>query len=127
MIPKLHKNPYGYRFITSAQNTTLQPLCEVLHKILKLLKKCFKAYCSKIRERKHINCYWAIDSSFELLNKISLSNSIHTNRQIYTYDFSTLFTSLPHETVKKEIFFLLDLLFRQKYVVVTQDSAFFYQ
>ncbi len=53
--------------------------------------------------------------------------STSTARQstaLCSYDFSTLFTSLPHELVQREIFALIDRLVKQSTVVITKHRAF---
>ncbi len=124
MIPKLHKNPYGNRFITSAKNSVIQPVSEMLHKILAMLRINLKKYCDAIKCSTGINCFWSVNSSFEVLDRLNSSGTARQSNALCSYDFSTLFTSLPHELVQREIFALIDRLVKQSTVVVTKHSAF---
>ncbi len=125
MIPKLHKNPYGYRFISSAKDTSLQNLSLVLHKILVMLRTHLKNYCNVIKERSGNDLYWAINSSFEFLNKVQQNNNCKTAKNISIYDFSTLFTSLPHDIIKKNLFGLIDkLISDSSFICVGYHKAF---
>ncbi|MCP4064121.1 MAG: hypothetical protein GY740_12840, partial [Gammaproteobacteria bacterium] len=125
VIPKLHKNPYGFRFISSAKDTSLQNLSLVLHKILVMLRTHLKNYCNVIKERSGNNYYWAINSSIEFLNKIQQNNNCKTAKYVSIYDFSTLFTSLPHITIKNNLFGLIDKLIEDSsYICVGYLKAF---
>ena len=68
--PKLHKNPYKFRFIAGASKSTTKAMAVLLYRILGHFKQHFQAYCRTINHRNGINCYWAIDSSIQMLNII---------------------------------------------------------
>ncbi len=116
-IPKLHKNPYKFRFIAGARKSSMKPLSLLLTKILKHLKQHFRNYCNAATFF-GASMYWSIDSSLEALQQIKAQQAISS---IKTADFSTLYTCLPHQLVKEEMWFLLQLLFknaRKKFLCV---------
>ena len=43
---------------------------------------------------------WRVDNSVEVLDKLSICNQ-KSVRNVRTFDFSTLYTSIPHEKLKK--------------------------
>ena len=130
--PKLHKNPIKMRYIAGASRSTMKPLAITAHNMLLMMKEHFKRYCKTIETRTFEKRYISVSSSREVVNKI-MTNGLEFN-QIKTYDFSTLYTKLPHDKVLENMFYLLDLLFKnsgKRYVVVknTQNkygkSAFY--
>ena len=86
-LPKLHKQPYGTRFIAASHKCTTKPLSELLTNCLKLIGNRYKQYCNHIFCRTGVKCFWIIDNSqvFSTLNQI---NSLYTARHFhYTQAF----------------------------------------
>ena len=121
MIPKFHKKPYKYRFIAGASNATTKKLSIDVNLCLKLIKKIHKGYCKTIYNRNGYNYFWSVDNSKDVLDKLS---KVNNPSSIFTYDFSTLYTNLPLDLVKKELFEMIDRYFDinerkcNKYIVV---------
>ena len=121
MIPKFHKRPYKYRFIAGASNATTKKLSIDVNLCLKLIKKCHKGYCKTIYNRNGYNYFWSVDNSREVLDKL---NNVNNPSAIHTYDFSTLYTNLPLDLVRKELFEMIDRYFdinerkSNKYIVL---------
>ncbi len=127
-IPKLHKNPYGYRFITSAKNTTMQELSISLHKILKSFRNHFQKYCNVIKERTGRNLFWSINNSNEVINILNNNKLCQNAKIVASYDFANLFTTLPHDLVKKQLFFITDKMFENSgklFIAVTFSKVFY--
>ena len=55
-------------------------------------------YCEKVYERSGKNLFWSIKNSCEVLNKLK-SRGFRAS-SLSTYDFSTLYTTLPHNLIK---------------------------
>ena len=109
-IPKFHKTPIKFRFIAGAANSTIKPLAILLLNILTSVKNHFKNYCTTVETRTNLKCYLSVQNSQEVVKKLNASPGNFTNAS--TYDFSTLYTKLPHRTVIDELCFLIDMLFR---------------
>ena len=99
-MPKLHKSPYSHRFIAASSACTTKPLSKLLTLCLKLVLRHYKEYCAGIERRTGINCFWVINNSMEVLN------GLHTIRRVSaidSFDFSTLYTKIPHDQLKNRI------------------------
>ena len=70
----------------------------MLTSCLTAFKKTCYQYCEKVYERSGKNLFWSIKNSGEILDKLKAivfnANSLSTN------DFSTLYTTLPHNLIK---------------------------
>ena len=69
---------------------------------------------------------WIIENSMEV-QKLMQKSSKNKPRNIKTYDFSTLYTSIPHDKLKHEIKLLIQKAFsgmNKKYIKVTQSRAY---
>jgi len=71
--------------------------------------KHFRNYGATIASRTGLNAFWSIDGSIAVINGIKKIRSVN---HLITADFSTLYTSLPHDVILENIFELIDLLFK---------------
>ena len=55
----------------------------------------------KTYEREGINYFWSIKNSSEILNKLKAKGFQAST--ISTYDFSTLYTTLPHNLIRNQL------------------------
>ena len=97
-IPKMHKNPIGSRFIAGSRICSIKSLSKVFSKALKLILNHMKLYNKTVYERSGLNYYWILDNSLEFLESLREKRVDHME----TYDFSTLYTALPHGEIKKK-------------------------
>ena len=84
---------------------------------MKLIKKIHKGYCKTIYNRNRYNYFWSVENSLEVLDKL---DRINNPSSIYTYDFSTLYTNLPLDLVKDELFEMID---RYSTLILTQEAG----
>ena len=124
-IPKFHKDPYKHRFIAGSAKCSTKPLSKLLTTILTTVKDGLKKYCDKFTlVVESIKCK-------ELLDNFN-SNSLSSIHSIKTYDFSTLYTNIPHTKLKSRLAELIRNTFRFKngkkryeYIVVGYKSTYF--
>ena len=77
------------------------------------VKDGLKKYCDVIYSRSGINQMWILKNSKELLENFN-SNSLASVHSIKTYDFSTLYTTIPHSKLKSRLTELIRNAFRFK-------------
>ena len=65
-------------------------------------------YCEKVYKRSGKNLFWSIINSGEVLNKLKSRGFRATS--LSTYDFFTLYTTLPHNLIKEKLITLSGLL-----------------
>ena len=60
-----------------------------------------------VRKYEHsgLNLYWSVKNSGEVLSKL---HSIKVAKLLSTYDFSTLYTTLPHDLIKSKLTGLIE-------------------
>ena len=123
-IPKLHKNPYKFRFIAGARHCTTKPLSVVINRGLSVIKDNFSKYCDAIQRNSGYNFFWSVNSTFQFLDKLK-DVQVHN---VQVYDFSTLYTKLDQDSILKHVEALLDLVFNstnRKYLCIRFDKSFF--
>ena len=62
-------------------------------------------YCEKVYGRSGKNLFWSIKNSGEILNKLKSRGFRATGLSFY--DFSTLYTTLPHNLIKEKLINLI--------------------
>ena len=113
LIPKLHKSPYKQRYIAGSSKCSTKPLSLLLTKILTEVKEKLQEYCTTIYSRSGVNQIWILKNSKKLLETLRSQNLTKIN-SIKTYDFSTLYTTIPHDKLKSRLFDIIDSCFFNK-------------
>ena len=111
--PKLHKDPIGHRFIAGSGKCSTKDLSSLLTKILTVIKNGLKRYCDVKTSHNSVNNMWILKNSKELLSSLE-HQRVHKAKSIQTFDFSTLYTSIPHDLLKSRITSLVHNSFKQK-------------
>ena len=117
-LPKLHKQPYGTRFIAASNKCSTKPLSKLLTTCLRKITCHFKQYCNGIYSRTGVNCFWIVDNSQQVLSSLHKINYFSTAKHFDSFDFSTLYTSIPHPSLKDA----LTCLIKEAYKV--RDNTF---
>ena len=86
--------PYKARLIAYSSSCTTTKLSKLLTSCLTADKKHVIKYCEKVYERFGKNLIWSIKNTVEILDKLKARDFNATS--LSTYDFSTLYTTLPH-------------------------------
>ena len=123
-VPKLHKNPYKFRFIAGARHCSTKPLSVIVNLGLSVVKENFRLYCNAIQRNNGFNFFWSINSTIEFLDRIR-TLKVHN---VQVYDFSTLYTNLDQSKIVEHINSLFDLVFNssnRKYLCIRTDKSFF--
>ena len=125
-LPKLHKTPYKARFIANSSSCTTTELSKLLTSCLTAVKNHVIRYCEKVYERSGKNLFWSIKNSGEVLNKLKSRGFRATS--LSTYDFSILYTTLPHNLIKEKLLNLIEWTFKREgspYIACNERQAFF--
>ena len=68
-------------------------------------------YCTTVYERNGKNLFWSIKNSGDILNKLK-SRGFQAS-VLSTYDFSTLYTTLPHNLIKEKLTEIVEQTFNR--------------
>ena len=90
--PKLHKVLFNHRFIAGSSKCTTQDLSCLLTKVLTAVK-------DGLIRHNGLNSMWIIKNSTSLLSSLDQLD-VRTATSVQTYDFCTLYTSIPHNLLK---------------------------
>ena len=130
-IPRMHKNPYKHRFIAGSSKCSTKPLSILLTKLLTHIKQGLQKYCETSYSRSGINQMWILKNSKELLEHLQSLNFNHIT-SIQSFDFSTLYTIIPHQKLKSRLATIIRNSFvhkhgncRYKFLVLGREGSYF--
>ena len=90
------------------------------------MKKHWIRYYDTVYERDGINYLWSIKNANDDLNKFKSKN--FQASKLSTYDFSTLYTTLPHHLIKDKLIDLINRTFfreNTQHLACNEECAFF--
>ena len=122
MILIIYKLLLWNHFLTivfwSSSACTTTELSILLTSCLTAIKNHVIKYCT--------NLFWSITNSGEILNKLKSRGFLASG--LSTYDFSTLYTTLPHNLIKEKLTELIEQTFNREgslYLACNDKNAFF--
>ena len=101
-------------------------MSKLLTSCLTAVKKHWIRYYDTVYERDRINYFWSVKNSNDVLNKFKSKN--FQASKLSTYDFSTLYTTLPHHLIKDKLIDLINRTFireNTQYLACNKECAFF--
>ena len=99
--PKMHKTPSKQRFIAASACCSTKQLSTTITKCLKLIDQYHEHTARQVYHASGINAYWIINNSSKVHKMIGMSNTSKDVKNLNSYDFSTLYTAIPHTKLKK--------------------------
>ena len=103
----------------------------LLTKVLSTIKDGLVRYCNTKTSRNGVNNMWILKNSTSLLSSLDQLD-MRTATSVQTFDFSTLYTSIPHDLLKSRISNLVHNAFRKKdgsvrytHIKVTRAKGYF--
>ena len=125
-LPKLHKRPFKSRYMASSSACTTIEMSILLTSCLTAIKNHEIKYCTTIYERNGKKIFWTIKNSGEILNRLKSRGFLASG--LSTYDFSTLYTTLPHNLIKEKLTEFIEQTFNREgslYLACNDKNPFF--
>ena len=127
-IPKLHKNPYKFRFIAGSKFCSTKQLSVLLSNGLKKIQEFWQNYSNQIEATSGINRFWILSNSKALLEQLNGANNKLPYEHISSWDFSTLYTTIPHIDLKRCLKSLIYKTYQKnnfQKLIITFKNAYF--
>ena len=125
-LPKLHKTPYKARFIANSSSCTTTELSKLLTSCLTAVKNMLSSIGKRYMRDLVKTCFGLLKVSGEILVKLKARDFKATS--LSTYDFSTLYTTLPHNLIKDKLIDLIERTFQREgspYFACNDRNTFF--
>ena len=125
-LPKLHTRPCKSRFISHSSHCSTSILSKHITSALTAVKDHVMKYSETAFSNSNINYCWSVKKSSEVIEKLRLRN--FQGSQVSSFDFSTLYTSLPHDFIKAKVLSLINWCFNREsksYLCSSLKAGFF--
>jgi hypothetical protein len=112
--PKLHKNPIGSRFIAGSAACTTAHLSKVLSSALHLVSAALRMKDDSLLSSTGVRRYFIVNSHEQVtgfLRNWNRNSCPSSDRRIRSGDFSTLYTTIPHDDLVDKIGQVIDEAF----------------
>ena len=111
-IPKLHKNPVGKRFIIASKTCSTKKLSKSISSVFKLIYHQVENFHKKSKFLDDYNKFWVLQNYNPVIKTLNKINKKKNAKSISTYDFSTLYTKLPHKKLVDKLSELIDFVYQ---------------
>ena len=121
-LPKLHKNPYKSRLISNSSHCSTTILSRHIISALTAVKDNVIKYSEIAFSNSNVNYFWSIKTLLKSPKVAGAKFSGFSN-------FSTLYTSLPHDLIKAKVLSLAKWCFNREsktYLCTSDKAGFFY-
>ena len=128
-LPKMHKTPIGNRFIIASKFCSTKSLSRNLSTIFKLLYNQIQNYNTKEKYLSNYNMFWVLDNIDPIINKLEKINRKKKAVSVSTFDFSTLYTKIPHDELFSRLGEIVDLCFDggdKSFIAISQKRKAFW-
>ena len=123
----MHKKPITkQRYIAASGSCTTKPISQMLTKVLKRIDSTIKLDSKYYFHRYGYNPYWIISNSTEVFKCAAQYNQSMNCVNMRTYDFSTLYTKIPHKILKKTFTWIINKAFeisKKNFISVYSQTA----
>ena len=110
-IPKKHKHPTGKRFIIASKQCATKQISTAVSNVFKLIYSQVENFHKKAKFLSNYNKFWVLQNCDPVLETLNRINKKLNAKSISTFDFSTLYTKLPHDKLLKELSEVIDFVF----------------
>ena len=110
-IPKMHKISSAARFIIASKHCSTKQVSKAVSNAFKLIFNQIENFHKKAKFLRNYNKFWVLQNIEPILDIIKKINRKKSAKSISTYDFSTLYTKLPHAKLIKELEKLIEFTF----------------
>ena len=99
----MHKTPIGKRFIFAFKKCSTKKISKAVSSIFKLIYNQIFNFHKNAKFRSNYNKFWVLQNVDPVLDKLKAINKRKNAKSIATYDFSTLYTSIPHNDLIEKL------------------------
>lgn len=111
-IPKMHKNPTKHRFIVASKSCSTKQLSTAVSNTFKLIHRQTENFHRFSKFDANYNKFWVVQNVDPVLATLKKINGKKSAKRISCFDFSTLYTNIPHDKLLEKLNNLVDFAFK---------------
>ena len=93
---KMHKNPIKARFIIASPKSSIKLLARTITSVFRLFFRQIQEYNENCRFFTGVNTLWVVQNNKPVIDAMNELNKRRKVTSVSTFDFSNLYTELPH-------------------------------
>ena len=110
-MPKMNKNPIKARFIVASPKSSIKPLARTITSVFRLFFRQIQTYNDKCRFFTGVNTFWVVQNNKPVIDAVNGHNKQRKATSASTFEFSVLYTKLPHNKRLMVLNSLIDFCF----------------
>ena len=95
-LPKMNKNSIKTRFILASPKSSIKPLARTITSNFNLFFRPIETYNDKPRFFRGAITFWLVQNNKPVIDAMNGLNKRRKITSVSTFDFSTMYTKLPH-------------------------------
>jgi len=111
-MPKMHKSPVGTRFIIASKHCSSKPISKSVSNAFNLISKQVENFHKKSKFLSNYNKFWVLKNADPIIKAINKINGKKRAKNIDTYDFSTLYTKIPHHILIQRLSAIINFVYK---------------
>ena len=126
-IPKMHKSPIGARFIVASKTCSTKSTASAVSKAFKLITSQIENFHNKSKFYQNYNKFWIVQNVTPIIGKLLEINNKKNAKIISAFDFSTLYTKIPHHLIINILNDIIDFAFsggKNKQIIISGNKAY---
>ena len=108
----MHKTPIKHRFIVASKQWSTKPISTAVSNAFKLIHHQTENFHLKSKFDANYNKFWVIQNTDPVLTSLNKINDKRRAKHISSFDFSTLYTNIPHNKLIEKLNGLVDFAFK---------------
>ena len=125
--PKMHKTPSGARYIIASKTCSTKKISKSVSNAFKVIMKQIENFHHKNTFYTQYKKYWVVQNSIQVIADLDKINKRKKAKSISTFDFSTLYTKIPHDQLIATLEESIDFAFNggsKKYLKFNDKYAY---
>ena len=111
-IPKMHQKPTKHQFIVASKSCSTKQLSTAVSNTFKLIYRQTENFHRYSKFDANYNKFWVIQNTDPVLASLNKINGKKSAKHISFFDFSTLYTNIPHDKLLEKLNDLVDFSFK---------------
>ena len=100
-----------YSYSIASKHCANKPLSKANFSVFKLIQNQTENFHKKSKFLSNYNKFWVLQNCDPVISIIENINKRSKAKSISTYDFSTLYTKIPHDSLLERLFRIVDFVF----------------
>ena len=100
-LPIMYDTTVGVKFTAALNICSTNPLCDMIFEVFKMISNHVESFHRKTLFYTCFKNFFVVENSFIIVTKLNKINTKKKAKNILTFKFTTLYTTIPHKSQLK--------------------------